>query len=228
MKKYFSPVALCVLLLCCITVKSQNLGIDSSTINLGSLPDTINLNSTFTHNISIQNKDTIPLTGAIYLVAAVDTGGGINIVDTVGSTVVTNFGLNDTVVITYNETYDLLSGYKVAGNIIVIWPIANFGTVVDSLFKNVWIIDPVGVKENNKLYNSFSVYPNPFTNSINIKQFDRKIRIKRVRILDINGRIIYEDQFSPKIDISTLSRGIYFLKIEMKNEEELHYKLIKD
>jgi type IX secretion system substrate protein len=228
MKKLYTPIILFLFLVFSLTVKSQNLGIDSNSFNLGSLPDTINLNDNYIHNITVQNKSAVPLTGTIYLVAAIDSSGGALIsIDTVGTRIVTNFGLNDTVGISYNEIYNVANGYKTGGNIIVVWPVASFGVTVDTLRKYVTIINAISVNEINKLYNNFSVYPNPSKNYIHINQYDKIKVVKRVRIFDVHGRMVYEDEFKSKIDISTLSKGIYFLQLEMKNEEELYFKLIK-
>lgn len=228
MKKLLTPIILCLFLMFSLTTKSQILGIDSSSLNLISLPDTINLNDNYQHTIVIQNNSATPLTGTIYLVAAVDTAGTLNSIDTVGTVSVTNFGLNDTIAITYNETYNIVNGYKIAGNIVVVWPIANSGTTSDTLTKEVYIIDPLAINESRLLKNRIIVYPNPTKDYIFIKNGYSKNKVKRVRIYTLNGQLIYNEKYNSKIDVSHLPKGLYFLKLEIKDEDEFYYKLIKE
>ncbi len=229
MKKFIHSIILCLFLVFGLTAKSQNLGIDTS---LGPVfnfyPDTINLNDSFTHTIIVKNKSAVSLTGTIYLVAAVDTSGFfINSIDTVGTVSVTNFGLNDTVGITYTENYTFLNGYKIGGNIVVVWPIADFGSTADTLFKNIFINYPLSIV--NAIESKLPLfYPNPSKDYLFFNLNHQESVIKRVRIVDVNGRLIYSEKYHSKIDVSHLSKGIYFLKLETKDEEELHYKFIKE
>jgi hypothetical protein len=230
MKAFLTPIILCLFIISGFTVKSQNLGIDTASMNLASLPDTINLNDNYNHTIGIRNYNSTPLTGTIYLVAGVDTSGTgiLNSIDTVGSVAVINFGLNDTVGISYNENYNLINGYRLGGNIVVVWPVAGSGSVVDSLFKNVYILNPLTTNESSWLKDQIIVYPNPANNFLFLKNNTSINTVKRVRILDINGKVIFTENFSSRINISQLTKGVYFLTLLLKNEEELHYKLIKE
>ncbi|MDR0828643.1 MAG: T9SS type A sorting domain-containing protein [Prevotellaceae bacterium] len=65
------------------------------------------------------------------------------------------------------------------------------------------------VEESN-----FFVYPNPATNELRIKNYELKIN-DVVQILDVTGKIIsdFRFQISNSINVSALSQGIYFLKI---------------
>lgn len=230
MKKFIHSIILCLFLVFGLTAKSQNLGIDTS---LGPVfnfyPDTINLNDSFTHTIIVQNKSAVSLTGTIYLVAAVDTSGFfINSIDTVGTASVTNFGLNDTVGITYTENYTFSNGYKIGGNIVVVWPIANFGSTADTLFENIFINYPLSISSIIGLDKQLLIYPNPAKDYIYFKNNNQKIDFKQVRIVDVYGRTVYSEKYHSKIDISHFSKGIYFLTLETKNKEQLYYKFIKE
>jgi hypothetical protein len=228
MKKIICYTGLSVLLFLTINVKSQDLGVDSGSVNLSSLPDTINLNDIYTHTITIINYSSTPLTGNIYLMAAVDTGTGLVSVDTVNSIVVTNFGQNDTIGITYTETYDIPNNYKVGGNIVVVWPIADFGFTHDSLYKDVYINYPLGINQFNDNQNKAIVYPNPTSNKIYFKNLDRNKPVKQVRIYGINGQLIYRDSFSSEITLEAFNKGVYFLEIEFDDNQVAHYKVIKE
>jgi hypothetical protein len=227
MKKIFSLIALCVLLLISTSVNSQVLGIDSTATNLNSLPDTININDNYSHSVTIQNFNSTTLTGTIYLVAAVDTSLGLMSIDTVASVSVTNFGLNDTVSLSYTETYNFSNSYKIGGNIVVVWPIANFGNTKDSLFKNVYIKNTVAINEINTLNSSILIYPNPVKNKILIKNpYDTTI--KHVRIFNLNRALILDEEYQSEINTEHLTNGMYFLELVFTNKHKEYYKIIKD
>jgi len=67
----------------------------------------------------------------------------------------------------------------------------------------------------------FIVYPNPATNYILAKN------AQKVTILDLNGRIVKEALNSEKVDISSLSKGAYIVKVVIANSTKIG-KLIKE
>ena len=77
-------------------------------------------------------------------------------------------------------------------------------------------------------FNTFSVYPNPTNGILNITS---KSEIWSIDIMDINGRVLKEFQFSnptsnPKINLSEIANGIYFLNIE-SNQGSDTIKVVK-
>lgn len=206
----------------------QNLGIDSTSVNLNSLPDTINLNDNYTHTISVQNFSSTPLNGTIYLMGAIDSSGTLISIDTVGSVVVSNFGLNDTVGITYNETYDVPNGYKLGTDIVVVWPVAAFGTTKDTLRKEIFIDNPISVNPIKANNNELIIYPNPFNNYIFLKNLGVKNEVRQVRIFDVNGRIVYNEQYNTVIKTEQFIKGLYFIEIEFFDNSKKYNKLIKN
>lgn len=69
------------------------------------------------------------------------------------------------------------------------------------------------------LSNDFSVYPNPTNGKIIVKC--EKLKVKNVVITDITGKVIFSTDVESNLtemDISELSKGIYFLKIETENQ----------
>ncbi|MGB1102282.1 MAG: LamG-like jellyroll fold domain-containing protein [Crocinitomicaceae bacterium] len=56
---------------------------------------------------------------------------------------------------------------------------------------------------------SYSVYPNPTTDFLNISGDN----VESVKIFDLNGRLILSDTFTSKVDVSNLSNGMYQLLI---------------
>jgi len=69
-----------------------------------------------------------------------------------------------------------------------------------------------GIKENLK-NNSFSVYPNPSSNIINI---DFNERFSTIRVIDIQGKMVLQSN-QKTIDINELENGIYVVQIETEN-----------
>jgi hypothetical protein len=71
------------------------------------------------------------------------------------------------------------------------------------------------------------IYPNPATNNIYISNIKERGVI--IKIYDISGRLVFEKTLSDKedVNISTLSKGMYQIKLEGKKWSEIR-KLIKD
>ena len=89
-------------------------------------------------------------------------------------------------------------------------------------FDNFSITGTVVVTGINQLSdNSIQVYPNPATNYILAKN------AQKVTILDLNGRIVKEAINSEKVDVSSLSKGAYIVKVMIANSTKIG-KLIKE
>jgi hypothetical protein len=77
--------------------------------------------------------------------------------------------------------------------------------------------------------NSFSIFPNPTNEILNISQsfFSEKIEM---RLLDMSGRIVLSDQLNApqhQIDLRTLSQGVYNLTLIKNNQILTSFKVIK-
>jgi hypothetical protein len=77
--------------------------------------------------------------------------------------------------------------------------------------------------------NSFSIFPNPTSEILNISQsfFSEKIEM---RLLDMSGRIVLSDQLNApqhQIDLRTLSQGVYNLTLIKNNQILTSFKVIK-
>ena len=84
--------------------------------------------------------------------------------------------------------------------------------------EQIWTVNVSTIVSVNEIEKQFSIYPNPsngiFT-LINLKAFGEPLSVE---IIDITGKIIYNQQFANRnsqfvIDISNQPKGIYFLKI---------------
>lgn len=90
----------------------------------------------------------------------------------------------------------------------------DFNPAITTNTVSTEFVDQLSVSEYE--LSSFSVFPNPTTGLLNLTS---KTEVNAVNVLDINGRLLKELQFrSPtfntKIDLSNLSKGIYFLNIK--------------
>ena len=77
--------------------------------------------------------------------------------------------------------------------------------------------------------NSFSIFPNPTNEILNISQsfFSEKIEM---RLLDMSGRLVLSDQLNApqhQIDLRTLSQGVYNLTLIKNNQILTSFKVIK-
>jgi hypothetical protein len=80
----------------------------------------------------------------------------------------------------------------------------------------------LGLEAVNKV--EYSVYPNPSSDLIHIETIDT---IKNISILNTIGQHLYEGN-SKQINISNLSKGMYFLYIEFENNIIITEKIIKN
>ena len=85
-----------------------------------------------------------------------------------------------------------------------------------------------GLRESTKKLD-VKIFPNPSTNKLYI-EFEQNIFIDKVSISNILGQELYKEvKPLPKleIDVSQLPRGIYFLKVENKNDQGF-FKIVKE
>ena len=75
---------------------------------------------------------------------------------------------------------------------------------------NVVIGDPVIDNIVNDIENEISIYPNPLKSMLNIST---KATIDQIEILDVSGKLIMTIKNSNSIDVSNLTKGIYYLKL---------------
>lgn len=81
---------------------------------------------------------------------------------------------------------------------------------------------PLGIEENTT--NLFSIYPNPNNGLLNIKS---AIPISEITIYNNLGQLLFTSEENNQIDISTLSEGIYFVKIKDENGQTETKKVLK-
>lgn len=77
----------------------------------------------------------------------------------------------------------------------------------------------VAQKEN------FKIYPNPFTDFINIQNVDK---VKSISVIDATGRVVKSNiKVSETINLSDLKSGMYLLNLELKDGSKVSHKIMK-
>lgn len=87
-----------------------------------------------------------------------------------------------------------------AGNIVRLYEIEVYGKEFNTL----------GVNENSKYINQFTIYPNPAANTLFI---EGKNVIESVEIFDINAKVLISKKGTRTVDVSQLPAGFYFIKL---------------
>lgn len=221
-------ISLLILLICWVFPnlgKAQLIGFDSTATNMGSLPDTINLDDILPHRIVIMNFDAGVYSGDIHLVSAIDSSGTLISIDTVGTIFVSNFGNSDTVSVQFTETYSNSNGYKVGDNIVVVWPVAGTSAIKDTIRQNVYIAYPNSTQDLENS-NEYSFFPNPFSSKITLIGLNNSDDIS---IMDITGKIIYRSEayFNPLVlNTEEWRKGLYFLRVTNSKKSTL-IKIVK-
>ncbi|MBP0905407.1 T9SS type A sorting domain-containing protein [Mariniflexile gromovii] len=94
--------------------------------------------------------------------------------------------------------------------------------ITNSRLYNV-VIDKSTLSTNNFIKNSFNLYPNPTTNSFEIRGTKE---INNVQVYSVNGRLLKTLTPTTKYDISDLASGLYLITINTLSGSET-MKLIK-
>lgn len=98
-----------------------------------------------------------------------------------------------------------------------------FNTVVD-VIPNCFL----NVSENSNNFN-FTIYPNPANDNITVFS-NSNVNIGKIEILNLSGQIIQSISANSKsttIDISSLSNGLYFIRVSAENGNSI-YKFVKE
>jgi hypothetical protein len=81
---------------------------------------------------------------------------------------------------------------------------------------------PVGVEDEFKFLNEFSIYPNPAKESISIRLENK---VNNLQIIDIAGRVIITQndllEGTHKLYLTEINTGVYFMKITNENETKV-------
>lgn len=133
----------------------------------------------------------------------------------------------------YNWNFNLTSTYNAS------WWYWFFSGVYDQVGTWTWestyqgetVSHTFEINENLSIedftIDSSKIYPNPFTNTINI---DSQLKITTCKLFDVSGKLLLEKTNQSgitKINSEGLSQGIYFLEISDKLLRQKNIKLVK-
>lgn len=75
-------------------------------------------------------------------------------------------------------------------------------------------------------YDSYtSVSPNPFTNELTIKS---PIVFEKVKLYDVSGKLINEQNYKPTLTVNNLSQGVYFLHLLDHTGKQVVRKVVRE
>jgi len=88
-----------------------------------------------------------------------------------------------------------------------------------------WSIGNVTVDEQKESFSNLSIYPNPTENILNISFYLDKKQSFETKLISVTGEVVYSEKaesflgnYSNTIDISNLTKGVYFLSLTNENE----------
>jgi len=85
----------------------------------------------------------------------------------------------------------------------------DYNSPIETNTTSTRIVDVLAINKNTLL--DFSVYPTPTENILNIKS---KTEISKIEIYSKLGQLILKNETENNIDISNLTNGLYFVKVE--------------
>jgi hypothetical protein len=173
------------------------------------LPDTIYEGTSYDSiMVFVTNKDSFPYQGVIELWMVADSSNFPVLLSAAGPAFQLNPGDSASIIIN-NYTFDP-AAFKEGDNIVVVWPIGTFNDA-DSLYADVYYLHLSSV-DNQYINDDIIVYPNPAGGKLHFYTTGNLLP-ERVRIIDSKGRLVYNEIFSPTLDVYHLAPGVYSLFI---------------
>ncbi len=85
----------------------------------------------------------------------------------------------------------------------------------------------VGIDDANKEFNSLSIFPNPASTTLTIK--NTMLKLQGIKIINLLGALVYQSSINKNqttIDIANLEAGIYFVQVTDENKNVTNKKII--
>lgn len=82
----------------------------------------------------------------------------------------------------------------------------------------------VSITEYNGFDDEMRIFPNPASNILNIQFSDNRIQPNSISVYDMMGRMVLEQPFTTRLDVSNLSFGTYVVTI--LSEQEIYWKKV--
>jgi hypothetical protein len=115
--------------------------------------------------------------------------------------------------------------------IVVTWMEGAFELIQQVKGQNIWFDGTLGLitGQSTSEENNFSIYPNPSKDYCQLKIDGAEI--ETVLIINLQGIIVYKEivnKLNPRINISRLKKGFYYVKVHTANNGYYLSKLIKE
>jgi hypothetical protein len=75
---------------------------------------------------------------------------------------------------------------------------------------------------------NIKLFPNPVNSELNI---EGNHKISQIQIFNVVGNLVFSqlvNQYNAKINLSTLNKGSYFIKVYNQNNQEAVHRIFKD
>lgn len=203
-----------------------DLGFDFSS-NI-SFPDSVLFNTVDSIVFFIENKDTLPFIGNILLSHQIISDSLPGIHSDIDSTSLSGVSLlpmeKKRVAMPQNFTNP---GYRIGGNTVVVWPIGDNITTVDTITGRVTVVEELtSIDTKWPEEKDIKLYPNPSSHTITIT-FPHKLSLKDIKVYNTLGMKILETK-SNRFDISSFSNGFYFISASFDDNKSKVFKVIKE
>lgn len=135
-----------------------------------------------------------------------------------------------------NEPDDFGSGQDGLGLALTDWPLGSRGQWNDVQTSNtlyyVVEFDHTSAIVDPAIRNNIDVFPNPMSQQLSIQNKNIDVDIKQVVVLNMLGQSVssypIEGKQSKDMDVSHLSQGVYFVKVELEDGLFFVEKIIKE
>lgn len=190
--------------------------------------DTVNFNTIDTLNLVVKNTGTASYTGMLNIYYQTDSSK-MPVRVLLDSTKLTNLAPGDSTFLPSMLFMVKPNQFDKFNNIIVIWPTGS-GIVGDPGTTTIYVRDTLaGVNELQRADNGFSIYPNPTRSTIYIRSIDQKYSVETVRIYNSIGSLIrVVKESTTKLDVNSLSQGLYLLEIETNDNRRIIKRIIRE
>jgi hypothetical protein len=104
----------------------------------------------------------------------------------------------------------------------------DFNDPIETNFVITTVQNVAGLDENS--FDSFTVYPNPASGSVNLKLANANATGFDVAVIDVLGKTILKSSFqnnTASLDITSLNRGVYFINVTADGKQSTKKLIVK-
>lgn len=125
-----------------------------------------------------------------------------------------------------NVTPTVTTTYSLTGSMTMNDPFSTFTKTCSVVGTKSIAVNPcTGINETQNT-SMFKVYPNPASTTLYFDLNDH--RNSEVEIIDLSGRVLITTKLEQQIDISSLTKGLYCLKIISEDKKISYSKFVKE